>query len=61
MTTATEQQPARARGSVEGRVALVTGGARSIGIGAAISQEFAAGESSYVTGPIWAVSGGLDT
>jgi NAD(P)-dependent dehydrogenase (short-subunit alcohol dehydrogenase family) len=59
MTTATEPQPARPAGPLEGRVATVTGG--TCGIGAAISRPPAAGEPSHVTGQIRAVHGGRDT
>ena len=58
MTTATEPQPARPAGPLQGRVATVTGG--TCGIGAAISRP-PAGEPSHVTAQIRAVHGGRDT
>jgi len=54
MATATEQSPRSTKGPLPGKVALVTGGT------ARVVAFLADDESSYITGQIWAVNGGLD-
>jgi hypothetical protein len=60
MTTSPDARGTRP-GLVEGRVALVTGGTRGAPEEIARVVAFlAADASSYITGQIWAVKGGLD-